>query len=170
MCTLADVTDYGKCISVAVSEIGDEEWVLELEDIEKNTGRVLCRVKKRNRSINGIRHKFCKGQVLYPKLRTYLNKVFVADDNGFCTTEIIPITACECILPEYLNIILRSPYFLEYTASRDYGVKMPRLGTSDAKKAPILIPPVSEQMRILKNVNEWLLSLDRVRDLLEYSE
>ena len=170
LCTLADVTDYGKCVSVPVSEIGDEEWVLELEDIEKNTGRVLCRVIKKNRSLKGIRHQFYKGQVLYSKLRTYLNKVFVADDYGFCTTEIIPITANECILPEYLNLILRSPYFLDYTASRDYGVKMPRLGTSDAKKAPIPVPPVSEQARIVNVVNEWLLSFDKVRDLLKFSE
>lgn len=170
LCTLADVTDYGKCVSVPVSEIGDEEWVLELEDIEKNTGRVLCRVIKKNRSLKGIRHQFYKGQVLYSKLRTYLNKVFVADDYGFCTTEIIPITAYECILPEYLNLILRSPYFLDYTASRDYGVKMPRLGTSDAKKAPIPVPPVSEQARIVNVVNEWLLSFDKVRDLLKFSE
>lgn len=170
MCTLADVTDYGKCISVAVSVIGDEEWVLELEDIEKNTGRVLCRVKKKNRSLKGFRHQFYKGQVLYSKLRTYLNKVFVADDYGFCTTEIIPITAYECILPEYLNLILRSPYFLEYTARCDYGVKMPRLGTSDAKKALILVPPVPEQVRIVNVVKEWFLALDKISDLLKFSE
>ena len=166
ICTLADVTNYGNCVSVPISEIGDEDWVLELEDIEKGTGRVIQRMSKKSRILNGIRYRFYKGQVLYSKLRTYLNKVFVADDNGFCTTEIIPITTSECILPEYLNIILRSPYFKDYSARCGYGVKMPRLGTNDAKKALIPLPPLPEQVRIIRAVDEWSLSLDKVRNLL----
>jgi type I restriction enzyme S subunit len=75
-----------------VHEIAHDAWVLELEDIEKDSGRVLHQLTKNDRKISGIRHKFQKGQVLYSKLRTYLNKVLIAQKDGFCTTEIIPIT------------------------------------------------------------------------------
>lgn len=120
---LGEISDYGKCITVPVSAIKDDEWVLELEDIEKDTGRLVKQIAKRERSINGSRHAFSEDQVLFSKLRTYLNKVLVAPSNGYCTTEIIPISPQSGVLPEYLNLVLRSPYFLDYTAQCGYGEK-----------------------------------------------
>ena len=150
-------------MTVPVSAIKDDAWVLELEDIEKETGRVLKHVTKSVRSINGSRHSFSKKQILFSKLRTYLNKVLIAPDKGFCTTEIIPITPQEGIMPEYLSLVLRSPYFLDYTAQCGYGVKMPRLGTSDAVKAFIPIPPFKEQQRITEVVDRYIDILDRIQ-------
>ena len=149
LCKLGEASNYGQCISVPVDEIDEDAWVLELEDIEKDSGRVLHRLTKKDRSINGIRHRFKKGQVLYSKLRTYLNKVLVASEDGYCTTEILPITPIKGINPLYLYLVLRSPYFLDYTARCGYGVKMPRLGTNDARNAIIPIPPIKEQCRII---------------------
>ena len=42
-----------------------------------------------------------------------------------------------------------SPAFLRYANKCSYGVKMPRLGTADGKKAIISIPPFEEQKRIV---------------------
>lgn len=162
MCTLGEVSNYGQCSSVLVDEIDDEAWVLELEDIEKDSGRLIQKFKKKERSINGIRHRFRKDQVLYSKLRTYLNKVFLAEEDGFCTTEIVPITPIDGINPQYLSLVLRSPYFLEYTARCGYGVKMPRLGTNDAKKAIIPIPPLEEQHRISDKVSRLFFALNHL--------
>ena len=153
---LGDVAEYGDTRNVDVSSISQDDWVLELEDIEKDTATIVCRKAKVEREINGVRHSFKKGQILYSKLRTYLNKVLIAPEDGFCTTEIVPITAGKAVVPEYLLIVLRSPYFLEYTASCGYGVKMPRLGTTDAKKAVIPVPPLAEQKRIVQKVSELM--------------
>ena len=38
VCTLGEVCDYGKCINVETDQICDDEWVLDLEDIEKDSG------------------------------------------------------------------------------------------------------------------------------------
>ena len=152
---LGDISDYGRCITVPVSDIKEDEWLLELEDIEKDTGRVLKLIAKRDRTINGNRHFFTKNQILYSKLRTYLNKVLIAPRNGYCTTEIIPISPNIGIMPEYLSLVLRSPYFQDYTAQCGYGVKMPRLGTSDALRALIPIPPYKEQQRIIEYADKY---------------
>ena len=165
LCTLGEVSDYGQCQSVPVDEIDNDAWVLELEDIEKDTGRVLQRMAKRDRNSSGIRHKFKKGQILYSKLRTYLNKVLVTCEDGFCTTEIIPITPIEGINTVYLSLVLRSQYFLDYTAQCGHGVKMPRLGTHDARKAVIPIPPTKEQSRIVDKTKEILAELEIIASL-----
>ena len=164
--TLGEISDYGHCVSVSTDEIAETEWVLELEDIEKDTGRLLKKVIKSERAISGSRHVFYKGQVLYSKLRTYLNKVFVAEDCGFCTTEIIPITPKDGITAEYLNMYLRSPFFLAYTEQCGYGVKMPRLGTSDARKAIVPVPPTMEQHRIVTVTKQLFAQIDALADNL----
>ncbi len=153
---IEDVAEYGDTSNVDVASIAPFNWVLELEDIEKDTAFILEKKNKAEREISGVRHSFRKGQVLYSKLRTYLNKVLIAPDDGYCTTEIVPITASKALLSEYLLIVLRSPFFLKYTASCVYGVKMPRLGTNDAKKAIIPIPPLAEQVRIVKKVSDLM--------------
>ena len=160
--TLADISNYGDCTNVPVSKIPEDSWILELEDIEKDSGCLLQRITKSDRSINGVRHSFKKGDVLYSKLRTYLNKVLVADRDGYCTTEIVPITCVQGIIPEYLCHVLRSRYYVDYTTSLGYGVKMPRLGTADALKSMIPVPPYEEQMRILQSVNEIYLKLEHI--------
>ena len=160
--TLSDISNYGECINVPVSNIPENSWILELEDIEKDSGRLIQRMNRSKKNINGVRHSFKKGDVLYSKLRTYLNKVLVADQDGYCTTEIIPITCVPGIVPEYLCHVLRSRYYVDYTISLGYGVKMPRLGTADALKSMIPVPPYEEQKRIVKSVNEIYHKLEQI--------
>ena len=160
--TLSDISNYGECINVPVSNIPENSWILELEDIEKDSGRLIQRMSRSKKNINGVRHSFKKGDVLYSKLRTYLNKVLVADQDGYCTTEIIPITCVPGIVPEYLCHVLRSRYYVDYTISLGYGVKMPRLGTADALKSMIPVPPYEEQRRIVKSVNEIYHKLEQI--------
>lgn len=69
---LTDICEYGKCQSKSVSDIHADEWVLELEDIQKGTAHILKKLTRGQRDIKGSRHVFSKGQLLYSKLRTYL--------------------------------------------------------------------------------------------------
>ena len=160
MTTLESVCNYGYSESVNVDDIDSSDWVLELEDIEKDSGRIITQKSKIERTINGVRHRFAIGDVLYSKLRTYLNKVLVASGDGYCTTEIIPVRSYDCVISEYLCAWLRSPFFLSYTAECCYGVKMPRLSTSDARKGIIPLPPINEQKRIVQKLNEISTSLE----------
>lgn len=164
---LGDVTNYGKCTTCSIDDIGNDSWILELEDIEKDTGRVLVRHTKAEREIKGVRHSFSAGNVLYSKLRTYLNKVLLAKDDGFCTTEIIPIECTGVICAQYLCYVLRSQYFLDYTAQCGYGVKMPRLSTNDARKAMTPLPPLTEQMKIIEKVESITERVDSIAKALQ---
>ena len=160
--TVEAISNYGDCNNVSVTDIAADEWVLELEDLEKNTASIIQMLSKKERSIKGVRHKFKKGDVLYSKLRTYLNKVLVAPQTGYCTTEIIPFSSYCGISTHYLCHVLRSAYFLDYTQQCGYGVKMPRLSTNDACKGMIPLPPLAEQQRIVIEIEKWFAAIDQI--------
>ena len=151
---LGDLSNYGQCKSVDTADIDPGTWSLDLEEIEKGTGRLIERKTAADKRSKSSKHVFTKGTLLYSKLRTYLNKVLVADMDGVCTSEIVPIELNGGVNAEYVRLVLMSPYFLEYTASKGYGIKMPRVGTDDMKQSLIPLPPLDEQKRIVKRVEE----------------
>ena len=162
--TLGEITNYGDSANVQVDDIDNTDWVLELEDIEKDSANIIQHLTKNDRKINGTRHKFQKGEILYSKLRTYLNKVLVAPNDGFCTTEIMAFGSYRILSNEYICHALRSPYFLAYTLQCGYGVKMPRLSTTDACNGLIPLPPLEEQERIVIEIQRLFSIIDIVED------
>ena len=164
--TLGSITNYGSCTTSDVLQIPDSAWVLELEDIEKDSAKILSIHTKKDREIKGVRRSFKKGEILYSKLRTYLNKVLVASQDGFCTTEIIPISVSSVIDNIFLCHVLRSQYFLDYTSVCGYGVKMPRLSTKDAQNGLVPLPPRKEQLRIVSKIEELFHQLDMIEESL----
>ena len=167
LCCLGEVCDYGNCTNIDTKDIPENAWILDLEDIEKDTGKILQKLTKKERNSASTKHLFYKNQVLYSKLRPYLNKVVLADDNGYCTSEILPLNFNSCILPEYAKHYLMSPTFLRYANHCSYGVKMPRLGTQDGKKAVLTIPPINEQKRIADKVSQLFSLLDSIANNID---
>ena len=153
---LGMVCNYGSCNSIDSDDIDDDDWLLDLKDIEKNTGKILVFTTKKDIKSKSKKHVFTKGEVLYSKLRPYLNKVVIAESDGFCTSEILPLNFGENIFNKYAQILLMSPYFINYAKNCSYGVKMPRLGTKDGVNALFPLPPLEEQKRIVKKIEELL--------------
>jgi len=165
--SLGDVVDYGKTEKIEPKDISANAWILELEDIEKDTSRLLQRLKFEQRESKSTKNAFQKGDVLYGKLRPYLNKILIADDDGFCTTEIIPIKSNIAIDGKYLFYWLKNPKFLNYVNSVSYGLNMPRLGTKDGLAAPLILAPLNEQKRIAEKLDRLLERVDACRAHLD---
>ena len=155
-CRLGDLVPFGQCENAEPNEIEDDAWILDLEDIEKDSGRILQFKTKKEVDSKSTKHIFKKGYVLYSKLRPYLNKCVIAPQDGYCTSEILPLDFGKLINNKYAQTFLMSPYFVDYTDSLSFGVKMPRLGTEDGKKALVPLPPLEEQEEIVKKVEELL--------------
>jgi type I restriction enzyme S subunit len=147
---------------VESSSLKDSDWVLDLEDIDGGAGKVIATVTYAQRRSLSTKAAFQAGDVLYGKLRPYLNKVVVAARSGFCTTEIIPLRPHAFLAPGYLCLFLRSPHFLRYAAAKNYGMKMPRLGTTDLELVKLPLPPLAEQRRIVAKVDELMALCDRL--------
>ena len=159
---LGNVVDYGSSDKAESADIPDDAWLLDLEDIQKDTSRLLQRKSFRDSPSKSTKTVFAVGDVLYGKLRPYLNKVLVADAPGYCTTEIIPIRAFGFIDPVYLCHALKRPEFIAYANSKSYGMNLPRLSTEDARNAPFPLPPLAEQKRIVAKVDELMALCDRL--------
>lgn len=57
--SLGEVADYGKTTKVEPAEIKPEEWVLELEDIERDTSKLLQRVRNSERLSRSAKNRYC---------------------------------------------------------------------------------------------------------------
>ena len=109
-----------------------------------------------------MKNNFLENDVLYGKLRPYLNKVVVADSEGYSTSEIVSLRGYLGINSHFLKYFLRSESFITYIKIKAYGTKMPRLGTNDAKSAVFPLPPYEEQQRIVSRVDELMALCDQL--------
>ena len=164
---LGDVVPYGKTQKCVFADVTDDTWVLELEDVEKENSRILSRKTAKDRPFKSTKNRFEKGNVLYGKLRPYLNKVIVADNSGVCTTEIIPLDAEPFVLNRYLFHSLKTRNFLNYVNEVSYGVNMPRLGTKDGVVAPFVLAPLAEQKVIADKLDTLLAQVENTKARLE---
>jgi len=137
-------------------------WQLGLEHIESHTGAVASKVRAPAGEAGNSTFAFDEGNVLYSKLRPYLNKVVVPDEPGIATSELIPLRPRpNLILREYLAYYLRSPAFVSFASQFVTGAKMPRVILDKFWAHPVPLPPPSEQRRIV----EILAQADRLRRL-----
>ena len=155
-CRLGDITNYGSSIKIESKDIKQDTWVLDLEDIEKESSRILQQKTFKERPSLSTKSVFKKGWVLYSKLRPYLDKVVVVDKDGVCTTEILPLPVYSDMIAEFMVYGMKSKYFLDYVNSKVSGMKMPRLKTPDGKMAVIPIAPIKEQRNIVAKVESLM--------------
>lgn len=96
-----------------------------------------------------LKVKFEKGDILYGKLRPYLNKVLIADISGVGSTEFIVLGRNEFTNWVYLNFQLRR--FLDFTKSMTAGTQHPRVSWNDIKRYPIYIPKDIHEMNLISD-------------------
>lgn len=143
--------DVAPAKSIKNSEINNPAsvWLLNLDMIESNTGKVIekhyCSIDEAGSST----HWFDEQHVLYSKLRPYLNKVVLPDALGLATTELVPILPDPKRLDrKYLYYYLRSEQFVLWINEQVAGAKMPRVSMNIFWAHEIPLPPLEEQKRI----------------------
>ena len=87
------------------------------------------------------------GDVLFAKLRPYLDKSALAEWDGIASTDILVIVP-DAVDGEYLSYYLHTPEFLAYAVSTQTGVNHPRTSWSSLSRWVLPVPPRSEQRRI----------------------
>ena len=137
-------------------------WLLNLDMVEQQTGRVIEYKYVGEDDLNGSIIQFDTENVLYSKLRPNLNKVVLPQKDGFSTSELLPLRPDAGVLNrDYLAAFLRSDSFVTWAVSKTAGAKMPRLGTKDLMNAEIPMPEIEQQKTIAEKFKklEQLISL-----------
>ena len=132
----------------APAPTGAKVWLLNLDAVERNTGKVLEKNRVAPDSIGASTVAFTADSILYSKLRPNLNKVVVADEPGLATSEMLPLIAKPRVLDRiYLAHLLRSKAFMNLAISSTAGSKMPRLNKKVLLEASFPIPDLETQQQ-----------------------
>ena len=90
------------------------------------SGRFVRQGEGRAADVHSAKHAFQPGDVLYGKLRPYLDKAVLAGDAGICTTELLVLRPKESIDPRFVVGVVHTPSFVQHAVSGTTGVQHPR--------------------------------------------
>lgn len=130
-------------------------WQLSLDQIVSETCEIVGKTYGPAEEAGTSTFCFDTGNVLYSKLRPYLNKVIVPNEPGMATTELVPLRPDPALLnPAFLAYYLRSPGFVNQASHHVAGAKMPRVVMDWLRAHPMPIPSLKEQARIVEILDE----------------
>jgi restriction endonuclease S subunit len=106
--------------------------------------------------------------ILYGKLRPNLNKVWLADRSGICSTDIFVIEAIEGKAdPVFASYIFRSPQFNKAVISQLKGAQLPRIGWSSFEEIQIPLPPIAIQKEIVTEIEGYQKVINGARAVID---
>lgn len=139
---------------------------IELEHLSQGTGTILGTTDSKNQK--STKNVFERSNVLYGKLRPYLNKFAQPDFKGVCSTEIWVLTGIE-ISNNYLYQYIQSEGFSELTSIQS-GSKMPRADWKTVASAVMSYPCCEEQTKIANFLTAIDQKIDNVAEQIDHAK
>lgn len=141
-------------------------WLLNLDKVESQTGRILDIDYYGTDEIGTSVISFDTSNVLYSKLRPYLNKVVIPNQIGYATSELVPLKPQKDILDRYyLAYMLRSNAFVSFINIKVAGAKMPRVSMGTFRGFMVPLPPLTLQQAFAEKVE----AIEKQKELITAS-
>lgn len=153
MVRLGDVLDERR-ESLDPTEFLDHRFnYLGLENVEGHTGDLIGFTPCLGSAVKSRSKIFREGDVLYGRLRPYLNKVFYVGawlGSGICSGEFIVLqTNQDRLEAEFCRYLLASSLVQERVAGLQVGSTHPRLNVSDLFDIQVPLPTIDGQRKML---------------------
>lgn len=129
--------------------------------IEKGTGLLTESRTVKEAEIKGPNSRFYSGQIVYSKIRPSLSKAVFVDFDGLCSADMYPIDVF--INPKFMLKEILSECFLEQVRVAENRIKMPKLNQESLTAFILPLPPLAEQIRIVKKIDELTTLCDDLR-------
>lgn len=138
-----------------------------LENIETSKGIIN---KNNSSEVKSIKTKFKKDDVLYGKLRPYLNKHDVVNFDGICSTDILVFRFNDINTAKYINYYFNLPMFIQYAVENSSGINLPRVSEKTISKYKISLPIIEERQEIVNILDKLLAKYNKIKNLEQQLE
>lgn len=135
-----------------------------MDNIEAHTMRLLGTVPASTMKSASVH--FQPGDLLYGRLRPYLNKVYAPGFEGLASAEFIPLTPPQGVIPQFLQYRINAADFVAYASRLNEGDR-PRVDYDQIGAFEIELPPSGEQRRIVEAIESYFTRLDDAVATLE---
>ena len=129
-----------------------------MDHVEAHTTKIIGSVPSRQMKSNASR--FFKDDVLYGRLRPYLNKVAQPKFDGLASAEFIVFEGNELIDPGFLRYRLHAQDFVNFASHLNEGDR-PRVSFEQIGNFEVLVPPLNEQRRVVERIEALFDEIDR---------
>jgi type I restriction enzyme S subunit len=138
-----------------------------LEHVQSHTGRKVGEASLDLSKLTGRKSRFHPGDLVYGYLRPYLNKLWIAEHDGFCSVDQYVFTVNEERADrDYVAYFMRSPRYLEAAPIDATPGQLPRIRVEEVAAVPIPLPSKNEQRRIARLLRVKFAELDSCRKAL----
>jgi type I restriction enzyme S subunit len=138
-----------------------------LEHIEKDNGKLLGYGYAND--VRSTKTRFYTGDLLYGRLRPYLNKTHVVDFDGICSTDILVFPSGQYLSNKYLLYRLLCSDFVSFASSNMSGVQHPRVSFSILSRFPLFFPSLPEQHKIAEEIDHYFSVADEIEKTVDHS-
>ena len=146
------------------NDFSNEIKYIGLEHLEKDKGIVGFSSADK---VKSTKNAFQEGQILYGRLRPYLNKHDIASFSGVCSTDILVFEASVLVANVLVDKFFNLPFFIEYVVANSKGINLPRVSEETVLNTTFPLPPLSEQQRIVERIEELFAKLDEAKERLQ---
>lgn len=146
------------------NDFSNEIKYIGLEHLEKDKGIVGFSSADK---VKSTKNAFQEGQILYGRLRPYLNKHDIASFSGVCSTDILVFEASVLVANVLVDKFFNLPFFIEYVVANSKGINLPRVSEKTILNTTFPLPPLSEQQRIVERIEELFTKLDEAKERLQ---
>jgi type I restriction enzyme S subunit len=138
------------------------------DSIESNSGRLLSVATAQELGLISGKYEFQAGDVLYSKIRPYLNKVVIAPFHGTCSADMYVLRAQENrLLQSFLFYLLLDSYFLLQATSHQNRTGIPKINREQLNSTTLFVPPLDVQTRIVRALSAVDAAIEATMDKVE---
>ena len=143
--------------------VGSPVDFIGLDEVVSFTGGLTG--YRRSSEIKSSANVALEGDILYGRLRPYLNKVTIAPRDCLTSGEILVFRARQGVDARFVAHLLRSPAFVDYAVRNSRGDR-PRVYSTEIKEFPVAVPPENEQARIVSEIERRLSHVEAAEESL----